>query len=121
MLASCQTVGIGRSTAYDRYARDEGFAARWRAAMDDAADVLEAEALRRATRGVDEPVFYKGERVGTVRKYSDTLLIFLLKGARPEKFRDRYEVRHLTESDLDAEIARLEHELADRGGEVPTE
>ena len=28
-------------------------------------------------------------RAGVVRKYSDTLLIFLLKGQRPEKYRDR--------------------------------
>ena len=32
---------------------------------------------------------YQGSQVGTVRRYSDTLLIFLLKGRRPEKFKDR--------------------------------
>ena len=60
-------------------------------AREEAADTLEAEARRRAIEGVEEPVFHKGERVGTVRKHSDLLLIFLLKGARPQKFRDNYQ------------------------------
>ena len=37
-------------------------------------------------------MYYKGEVVGTIRKYSDTLLIFLLKGALPEVYRERYEI-----------------------------
>ena len=45
--------------------------------------------LRRATQGVEEQVFYGGERVGTQRKYSDALLQFLLRARRPEQFRDR--------------------------------
>ena len=34
--------------------------------------------------------WYKGKAGGTVREYSDLLLIFLLKGMRPEKYRERY-------------------------------
>lgn len=44
--------------------------------------------MRRAREGVDEPVFYQGDECGSVRKYSDTLAIFLLKGAMPEKYRE---------------------------------
>jgi hypothetical protein len=33
-------------------------------------------------------VFQGGKQVGTVRKYSDTLLMFLLKGIRPQKWRE---------------------------------
>ena len=50
---------------------------------------LEDEARRRALQGVEKPVFREGRQVGTVTEYSDTLLIFLLKARRPEKFRDR--------------------------------
>lgn len=50
--------------------------------------ILEQEAHRRAVEGVDEPVYHKGYLVAKVRRYSDTLLIFLLKGAAPEKYRD---------------------------------
>ena len=57
--------------------------------IDIGADALEDEAVRRAVDGVDEQVFYQGKACGVVRKYSDTLLIFLLKGRRPERYRDR--------------------------------
>lgn len=61
-------------------------------ATDTAADGLEAEARRRAVEGIEEPVgWFKGEPGGYVKRYSDTLLIFLLKGAKPEKYRERYE------------------------------
>jgi hypothetical protein len=48
-------------------------------------DLLEDEALRRAEDGVAEPRFYEGRLCGHVQKYSDTLLIFLLKARRPQK------------------------------------
>src|SRR5205807_601275 len=45
---------------------------------------IEAEIRRRAMEGWDEPVYQQGARVGTVRKYSDTLLIFYAKRRMPE-------------------------------------
>ncbi len=47
-----------------------------------------------------------------MRKYSDVLLIFLLKGLRPDRYRERVDVRsvlaHLDVSQLpDALVARL--------------
>lgn len=35
-------------------------------------------------------------------EYSDTLLIFLLKGARPEVYRERADVRHSGKIDVSA-------------------
>jgi hypothetical protein len=61
-------------------------------AMDQAADALEKEARRRAVEGVSKPVYQGGKKVGTIQEYSDVLLIFLLKGARPAKYRERYDV-----------------------------
>ena len=52
-------------------------------------DELEAEARRRAVQGVRQPVFHQGKVVGHIRKYSDLLLIFLLKHRRPEIFADK--------------------------------
>lgn len=72
--------------------RDTAFAEQWDAAVEAGTDVLEDEALRRAKDGTNEPVFYQGVRCGLVRKYSDTLLIFLLKARRPAKFSDRQSV-----------------------------
>lgn len=97
---AARTAGVSRAFVYEERARDAGLAAAWDDALDQAADVMEREALRRAVEGWEEPVFGSvgqgmgsGE-IGTVRKYSDTLLIFLLKGARPEKYRERTDVQH---------------------------
>lgn len=97
--AACEAASIDPTVVYARRQEDPEFAAAWQTALDAAADRLEAEALRRAHDGWEEPVFGSGGtgvgtvEVGRIRKYSDTLLIFLLKGARPEKFRERVDTR----------------------------
>ena len=83
---------IGRQTHYDWLKKDERYQAAFAEAEVAATDALVKEARRRATQGVKEPVYYKGEVVGTIRKYSDALLIFLMKGALPEIYRERYEI-----------------------------
>lgn len=90
--ASARAVGISSSSVYALRERDADFRASWDEALEDAYDVLEAEARRRAFEGVDEPVFYKGIEVGYVRKYSDSLAQFLLKGYRRRKFGDKTEL-----------------------------
>ena len=65
---------------------DEDFAELWDQAIDAAGDVLEAEAHRRAVEGIVDDVYYKGEVVGHKLLYSDQLLMFLLRGTRPEKY-----------------------------------
>jgi hypothetical protein len=50
--------------------------------------------LRRARDGIEEPRFYEGAVCGHVRKYSDALLIFLLKARRPEKYSDKVTTTH---------------------------
>jgi hypothetical protein len=81
--------GFCRAFAYRwRYA-DPDFAARWDAAYEEGTDALEDAARRRAMQGVDTPVYYGGKKVGDIRKYSDALLMFLLRGRRPEKYRER--------------------------------
>jgi len=92
VLYACRAAGVGRTTFYDWLKKDARFAALHAQATEDAIDVLEQEAKRRAVDGWDEPVFQKGEAVGTVRKYSDNLLITLLKGKKPDVYRERLDV-----------------------------
>lgn len=91
---ACRKAKVSRQVTYelknDPTAAD--FAERWESALEAATDSLELEARRRAATGVLEPVYYQGQKVGSVRRYSDTLLIFLLKAHRPEKFRDNVDV-----------------------------
>jgi hypothetical protein len=85
---ACMAIGQNRRRVYEWREKDPVFAQAWDEAVDSGTDELEEEARRRAFSGVDEPVFYQGEQCGEVRKYSDTLLIFLLKGRRPDKYRE---------------------------------
>jgi hypothetical protein len=114
---ACKTADVSRATAYVHYHSNPSFADRWDDALEDSADLMEQEARRRAVQGTQKPVIYKGELAGnwvddngnivspenpearliplTVREYSDTLLMFMLKGARPEKYRDNYDLGKL--------------------------
>ena len=67
---------------------DPDFAADWDSAVEDALDALEEEVRRRAIEGVEKPVHYQGQRVDSVTQYSDQLAMFLLRGRRPQIFRE---------------------------------
>jgi hypothetical protein len=91
--ASAKFAGVGRRFAYKHKAGDAKFSAAWDNAIESAIDLMEAEARRRAMKGMLKPGFYKGEKCGSVREYSDRLLMFLLKAYRPERFRDNFNLR----------------------------
>ena len=83
-----------RVTAYHARNVDPEFAQQWTEAIDVAIEKLELEARRRAYEGTNKGVWHQGELVGTEKVYSDTLMIFLLKAHRPEKYRDNFSVEH---------------------------
>lgn len=97
---ACRVARMDRTIVYDLKKQDPNFALRMDVARQEAADVLEQEARRRAVRGVREPVYQGGKRVGFVQKYSDTLLIFLMKGADPEKYRERHQINGQVDSSI---------------------
>lgn len=88
LSAACVVAGVNRATVFRWKKDDEEFAAAYADALEQAADKIESEARRRAVEGFDEPVYYKGELVGTIKRYSDTLLVNLLRADR-EKFRNQ--------------------------------
>ncbi len=71
---ACKAAGISRVQVYSCKRDDTSFAERWEQALEAGADTLEDEARRRAMAGLS--------------KGSDTLLIFLLKGLRPQRWRE---------------------------------
>jgi hypothetical protein len=83
---AASTCNLPRRTLYCCRATDPAFAAAWEESLEIGLDALEDEAMRRAREGVEEPIFNGGLRCGTVRKYSDLLLIFLLKSRRPQRY-----------------------------------
>ena len=87
---AARKVGVHRSCHYEWLKTDEGYAVAWKEADDEAVERMEAELLRRAVLGIEEEVRYQGQVVGKVRKFSDILLIFLLKAKRPAVYRDNF-------------------------------
>lgn len=92
--AAARAAKVDRSTPYHWREMDAEFAEAWDEAVEVAVDTLEAEAWRRAATGVLEPVFQKGEKVGHIRRYSDALMITLLKAHRKEKFSEKQQLEH---------------------------
>ena len=84
--------GVSHQCHYNWLRHDPQYVAAFRVAHEMAADMLENEAIRRAVDGVAEPVYQGRQLVGTVQRYDSTLLIFMLKGLRPEKYRDRLQI-----------------------------
>jgi hypothetical protein len=102
---------IARSHAYQIRRQDSAFAEAWDDALDSAVDLLEAEARNRAVDGIEQPRFHQGKICGTVRKYSDSLLMFLLRAHRPETFR---EGRDAGTDDLERRLEGAKQQLAAR-------
>jgi hypothetical protein len=90
--------GIHRNTAYFERQNDPVFAKEWQEALDRGVDMLEDVAKKRAYDG------------------SDTLLIFLLKAHRPERYRETTrnlnitltpeQATQLSDHELDEELKR---------------
>jgi hypothetical protein len=89
---AARIAGIGRRTHYHKIKTDPAYRKAFEAAEECAAQALEDEAIRRAKEGVKRPVMYQGEPVklnGRILyeiKYSDGLLIALLKRFRPKLY-----------------------------------
>jgi hypothetical protein len=117
VAAAARAAGCARADHY-RWLTGANYAAAFEEAREEAIEAMEFEARRRAVEGVAEPVVYQGQftyeqarnpagellfdpETGkpvlseiplAVRKYSDVLLMFLLKGAKPETYRDNTKV-----------------------------
>lgn len=111
---------IERALHYRWLEEDPDYPKQFQAAQREAAQVLEDEAIRRAHEGINKPLVYKGqftyktrpkrnadgsivqengktvyEEYGAplaVREYSDGMLMFLLRGFMPGKYRENSSV-----------------------------
>lgn len=109
---ACKRAGLPRATAYNWFNNDEEFATEWEKSVEMGVDALEDEAIRRGFEGYEEPVFYQGKKVADVRRYSDTLLIFMLKGRRPEKFKDSAHKEFLERTPRPIEHTKITKEMS---------
>lgn len=99
VMQAALEAGIHRNTAYFERQRDPEFAKEWADALDRGVDMLEDVAKKRAYEG------------------SDTLLIFLLKAHRPDRYRETTrsiqvnvtpdDLQNMSDDELDALDAQL--------------
>lgn len=87
---AAKATGLKTTTINTWLSNDEQFADAYALALEEAADVLEDAAFKRAVDGVERKRFDKeGNLILTETIYSDSLLSKLLDGAKPEKFKQR--------------------------------
>jgi hypothetical protein len=127
ILRAALAAGIDRDMHYIWLRTDPAYRERFAVAWEQGIDTLESEAVRRAYEGVAEPVFRNGKRAldvmidekgavkrdgagkpigvpASVRRYSDTLLMFLLNGNRSRKYRQRTDARFVDEEGKDRKL-----------------
>lgn len=117
--------GIARATIYFRCQEDAAFKERFDIAMDLGRKACLDEYIRRAM-GYDEPVFYRGERVDTMKKYSDANLETIVK-THFKEYRDHsiseitgpqggpLKLQDATDEEIDAMIAQTQQRLEKYG------
>ncbi len=118
--AAAKRIRVARPTVYYYRDRDVEFASDWEAAIEDGTDRLEDEAFRRALEGVEKPVYYQGKAIGRVRDYSDSLLMFMLRARRGEKFREAHKNDPKSAINVDAARAALVSKLLPQEDEEST-
>jgi len=88
---SAREIGISPATVRRVAKQDPAFKEAMEEAKQDFVEAMEREVVRRAVMGVDEPVFQQGEQVGEVRKYSDALLMMLMKKLDPT-YKEKHQI-----------------------------
>jgi hypothetical protein len=86
MAEAARCARLARNSHYT-WLQDAEYARRFAEATEKAADVLLSEARRRAVAGYEEPVDAKNPAAGIIRRYSDEMLMFLLKAMKPDVYR----------------------------------
>src|ERR1051326_3014907 len=112
---AAQTAGVSRSAHYVWMKQCPEYVKRFNLAQEEAADRLMDEAYRRAMAGIRTPVMYRGKQVHNLGlpcyecRYSDRLLILLLKALRPERYGTQV-MEVVCWRDWDGDLSKLSHD-----------
>ena len=107
---ACAKVGVSAEAVYALRRRPDAqsFRCAMDLALDGAADRVEDAAFSRAIEGVEVPHYYRGELVGTHRRYDERLAMFLLRYRKPWRYG-----KHLDRSDCTRHPERSALGMAD--------
>ncbi len=110
-----------KTAAFKKAGVSYGFVRQWerddpkaeeaiKQALEAGTAVIESAVIKRAVKGVKEPIYYKDELIGHRRKYSDGLAEFLLRSRNPGVYGNKIDVnktitvRTLSDAELDKRI-----------------
>lgn len=110
---------IRRELHYRRLKTDPAYEAAFEEAWAMGCGYLEDLAMTRAVDGVEEPVFWQGEECGTITRYYH--MEFLLRGAMPEKYRERVEHSGVNGKPIEAKLEVVFVTPAKHADRVPGE
>lgn len=111
-----KVMGLKRADVAQMLMTNEDFAQAWSDVKEEQIDKLRESMLERATVGVKEPVFYKGKKVAKVRKPSDSLAMFMLKGLDSETFGDKRNIS-VTNRHIRIDVRRFDEQGVEIFGE----
>lgn len=94
---SCMAARVSRHAVYKARTDHPDFADQWDDARDDFGDMVFAEVVSRAIKGVQEPSFHGPTIRGYLTKKSDRLLSLLIMALKPEEFRSGFDLVKLLE------------------------
>lgn len=88
VASACRMVGRSERSAYmlRRHPQGGEFAQAWAAAQGHGVLRLQDAVLDRALNGVEAPLLYHGEVVGTYRKHDNRLAAFILRNHLPDQY-----------------------------------
>ena len=104
---ACIALGIDRRVPYRLRERSKKFAQQWDEAKKMYVELLEEESFRRAYNGIEKSIWYKGEKVGVERQYSDTLLMHRLNAELPNKYQYRHKVDANVEGNITVKVVKF--------------
>lgn len=85
---ACSKLGISYWTHRSWLRSDEVYACAIEDAIEMNTEMLEDAAIKRAVHGTSQPIYANGEIVGHRTVSHDQLMMFLLKGRRPDAYRN---------------------------------
>jgi hypothetical protein len=88
---ACRAAGISTVAAYKwrTNERDVAFHRALAVAVQLGLERAESEGWRRGVDGYEKPVYYQGRLIGTERVFSDTMLQFMLRANKPERYAEK--------------------------------
>lgn len=89
LKAAAKAVNIDIQTHYKWKHNSPAYAQCFESLNTYVVEAMEEEAKRRSLLGVEKNIYYQGEVVGTEVIFSDQLLMFMLRAAKPDTYRER--------------------------------